>query len=115
MRFIKRRTLSKSWRLSVENAIAPLLPHGRAGIGAVAEQLGVSRRTLARRLAAEGLTFARALDALRFDLAKRYLQEPRLPISQIAWLLGYGATSAFDHAFERWSGQAPRKMRVREA
>ena len=108
----KRRTLAKSWRLSVENAIAPLLPHGRADISSVAEQLGVSRRTLARRLAAEGLTFAGALDALRFDLAKRYLQEPRLPISQIAWLLGYGATSAFDHAFKRWSGQAPRKMRI---
>ncbi|MEZ5828609.1 MAG: AraC family transcriptional regulator ligand-binding domain-containing protein [Hyphomicrobiales bacterium] len=43
---------------SVENAIAVLLPHGKAGAGEIARKLGVSRRTLARRLSAEGLTFA---------------------------------------------------------
>ena len=68
----------------------------------------MSRRTLARRLAAEGLTFRKVLDDLRFDLTKRYLREEDLPISEIAWLLGYRETSALSHAFKRWTGRTPK-------
>jgi AraC-like DNA-binding protein len=100
-----------AWRLQVENAIAPLLPHGQAKIGEVAHRLGVSRRTLARLLAAEGFTFRNILDALRSDLAKRYLQEQNLPISEIAWLLGFGEASAFTHACKRWTGGPPKRLR----
>ena len=106
-----RSRTAKSWRVSVENAIVPLLPHGEPGIAEVSRRLGVSPRTLARRLAAEGATFKDVLEGLRFDLAKRYLQEPGLPIGEIAWLLGYGQPSAFHHAFKRWSGHTPRQMR----
>jgi AraC-like DNA-binding protein len=74
-----------------------------------AEELGVSRRTLARRLASEGLTFRKVLDSLRIDLAKRYLREKALPISETAWLLRYQETSAFSHAFKRWTGNAPKR------
>ncbi len=104
-----RRKRSTTWQLKVENAIAPLLPHGQAEIGKVAEELGVSRRTLARRLASEGLTFRTILNSLRIDLAKRYLRGKDLPISEIAWLLGYRETSAFSHAFKRWTGNAPKQ------
>jgi len=95
----------------VENALAALLPHGRAQIGNVARRLSVSPRTLRRKLAAEGLTFAGILETLRFALAKRYLSERGLSISRIAWLLGYAEVSAFSHAFRRWSGHAPRAAR----
>jgi AraC-like DNA-binding protein len=105
----QRRKRPATWQLKVENAIVPLLPHGQARIGAIAAELGVSRRTLARRLAAEGLTFRKVLDDLRFDLTKRYLREEDLPISQIAWLLGYRETSALNHAFKRWTGSAPKR------
>jgi len=104
-----RRVKSRAWRLNVENAIAPLLPHGQARIAEVSRQLGVSPRTLGRRLGSEGTTFSTVLDKLRFDLAKRYLQERALPISEVAWLLGYRETSAFNHAFRRWTGKAPRQ------
>jgi AraC-like DNA-binding protein len=104
----QRRKRAATWQTKVENAIVPLLPHGQARIGAIAAELGVSRRTLARRLAAEGLTFRKILDDLRFDLTKRYLREEDLPISEIAWLLGYGETSALSHAFKRWTGHAPK-------
>jgi AraC-like DNA-binding protein len=97
--------------MKVENAIVPLLPHGHARIGTIAAELGVSRRTLARRLAAEGLTFRKVLDDLRFDLTKRYLREEDLPISEIAWLLGYRETSALNHAFKRWTGRTPTRGR----
>ena len=49
----------------------------------------MSRRTLARKLAADGLTFDEILDQLRSDLAARYLEERNLAIAQIAWLVGY--------------------------
>jgi AraC-like DNA-binding protein len=97
--------------LSVENAIVTLLPHGHARAGDVAQQLGVSQRTLARKLASEGLTFAGVLQSLRSDLAKRHLTDETLPISKIAWLLGYQDVSAFTHAFKRWTGSTPRAAR----
>jgi AraC-like DNA-binding protein len=99
----------------VENAIASLLPHGMARVEEVARKLGMSRRTLARRLAAEGSTFSDVLNRLRFDLAQRHIADSALSISQIAWLLGYREVSAFTHAFKRWTGKTPREMRARES
>jgi AraC-like DNA-binding protein len=106
-----RATKPSSFALSVENAVAQLLPHGEARAGTVARKLGVSRRTLARRLASEGLTFAGVLQSLKSDLAKRHLADEGLSISEIAWLLGYQHVSAFTHAFKRWTGSAPRALR----
>ena len=101
-----------SFRPSVENAIVPLLPHGRARVPEVARRLGVSQRTFARRLSAERLTFSRVLESLRRDLAARYLADPDLLISEIAWLLGYQEVAAFSHAFKRWTGRTPRAARA---
>jgi AraC-like DNA-binding protein len=98
----------------LENAIVPLLPHGKARADEVAGRLGLSPRTLARRLASEGLTFEGILSELRADLAKRYLRDEALAISQIAWLLGYKEVSAFTHAFKRWTGKTPREARSQE-
>jgi AraC-like DNA-binding protein len=107
-----RETNCSTLRSSVENAIAPLLPHGKARADEIARRLGMSHRTFARRLSAEGLTFSKILDELKVDLAKGYLKGDDLPISQIAWLLGYREVSAFTHAFKRWTGMAPRQSRA---
>lgn len=107
-----RRLKASSWRLAVENTLAPLLPHGQGRMSEVAGRLGVSPRTLERRLAAEGASFVDVLDDLRCALAKRYLQEQSLPISEIAWLLGYADPSAFTHSFRRWTGKAPTQLRA---
>jgi AraC-like DNA-binding protein len=104
-----------SFRSSVENAVVPLLPHGKARTSEIARQLGVSQRTLARRLSEEGVTFSELLDSLRSDLANRHLADRDLAISQIAWLLGYRDVGAFSHAFKRWTGKAPGKARVEYA
>jgi AraC-like DNA-binding protein len=101
-------------RVAVENTIAQLLPHGKAGVGEIARQLGMSPRTLERRLRSEGLTFGGILGELRCDLAKRYLLEKDLSISKIAWLLGYQETGGFTHAFKRWTGRTPREARAQE-
>jgi AraC-like DNA-binding protein len=98
------------FRTMVENTIAPLLPHAEAQAKAVARRLGLSERTFARRLTAEGLSFAEILDQLRRDLAVRYLEED-LQASQIAWLLGFQQLSSFSHACRRWTGKSPSEFR----
>jgi AraC-like DNA-binding protein len=109
-----RLAASSTFRVDVENAIAPLLPHGTARVPEIARRLGMSPRTLARRLAEEGLTFSTVLEGLRMDLARHYLQDEDLPISKIAWLLGYGEVSAFTHAYKRWTNRTPREARASE-
>jgi AraC-like DNA-binding protein len=100
-----------SFSSAVENEIVPLLPHRKPRAEEVAQRLGTSQRTFARRLAAEGLSFSELLERLRFDLARRHLADRDLSISEIAWLLGYQEVSAFTHAFKRWSGKTPREAR----
>jgi AraC-like DNA-binding protein len=109
----QRRTPRDMLQSRVENLIVPLLPHGEARAAEVARRLGMSQRTLARRLSLEGLTFAGILENLRSDLATRYLGDADLSVSQIAWLLGYREVSAFTHAFKRRTGTTPREMRSR--
>ena len=106
-----RRSGEGPLRITVENAITPLLPHGKAQLGNIAHSLGVSARTLARRLAAERLSFGEILTQLRSDLATQYLGDVNLSISQIAWLLGYQGISAFSHSYKRTSGVNPKRMR----
>jgi AraC-like DNA-binding protein len=98
----------------VENAVVPLLPHGRARAGEIARRLRFSQRTFARRLALEGLTFSEVVESLRRELAEQYLADSGLSISKIAWLLGYRENSAFAHAFKRWTGKTPRQARAQQ-
>jgi AraC-like DNA-binding protein len=106
-----RSVRSGPWRLKVENAVVPLLPHGQAKLAEIAQRLGISRRTLERMLASEGSSFRGIFDALRSDLAKRYLGEQNLPLSEVAWLLGFHEVSAFNHACKRWTGLTPKQVR----
>ena len=99
-------------RTRVENSISPLLPHGRVLVEDVARSLGMSKRTLARRLSCEGLNFTEILQQLRRDLSVRYLDDRRLHVSKIAWLLGFHEVSAFTHAFKRWTGKTPSEIRT---
>ena len=100
-----------SFQSIVENAIVPILPDGKARVSEIARRLGISQRSLARRLALEGQTFSNVLEGLRSNLAENYLVDEDLSISQIAWLLGYKEVSALTHAFKRWTGTTPRQAR----
>ena len=99
-------------RPRVESAISSLLPHGGVRVEDVARTLGMSERTLARKLSHEGLKFTEILQHLRRDLAVRYLDDRKLHISKIAWLLGFNEVSAFTHACRRWTGKTPSRMRT---
>ena len=71
----------------------------------------MSSRTLARKMAAEELSFSKILNQLRSDLATHYLSDADLSISQIAWLVGYQGIGAFSHSYKRWTGLNAKKMR----
>jgi AraC-like DNA-binding protein len=108
----RRQRSATPLKVEVENAVAALLPHGHARHDVVAAKLGMSPRTLARRLSAEGSSFAVILDEIRSALAHRYLADRTLPISQIAWLVGYTEIGTFTRAFQRWTGMSPSAARA---
>lgn len=110
----RRATRASPLKVTVENAVAGLLPHGQVRIDIVARRLGMSPRTLARRLSSEGWSFAAIVSDLRSALADRYLADKTMSISQISWLLGYAETSTFTRAFQRWTGISPSTARAQQ-
>jgi AraC-like DNA-binding protein len=107
-----RRDDTSQLRTKVENAIASVFPHGKVLVEDIARSLGMSERTLARKLSDEGLNFTEIFQQLRRDLAVRYLKDRKLHVSKIAWLLGFREVSAFTHAYKRWTGKTPSQMRT---
>lgn len=75
--------------------IVVLLPRGHCSVEAVAQHLGVDRRTLARHLAAEGTTFTAVVDGVRRDLLSGYLKDGARTLAEVSDLLGFSAPSAF--------------------
>lgn len=110
--FAKRPPVPDAFRIRVERLLLDALPKGTPTAGQVANALGISERTLARRLGAEGAPFGQVLDDLRRDMALGYLDDPGISLSQVAYLLGYGDQSAFSNAFRRWTGRSPSQFRA---
>jgi len=106
-----RARASPGLRHEVERVLMNLMPRGGADARTVARELGVSVRTLSRRLKDGGASFLGILDELRADLAKKYLGDKSLSLAEVAYLLGYADASAFSHAFRRWTGKTPNQMR----
>lgn len=88
----------------VRKLVVFLLPLGQCTAERVAGGLGVDRRTVARHLAGEGQTFSSILDAVRGELAQRYLQGSDRPLSDVAELLGFSELSSFSRWFSRRFG-----------
>ena len=84
---------------------------------AVAALLGLSVRSMQRKLAQEGTSFRQVVDDVRCETARHLLADERISLSEIAFRLGYSEQAAFNHAAERWFGKPPRavrKMRAKE-
>ncbi len=111
----RRSPEGENFRADIERVLTQLIPNGRVGASEVARKLGMSPRTLSRKLSDQGTTYAQILDGFRAALARRYLVERELPVSEIAWLLGYQELSSFTHAFKRWTGLTPRQFRSSNA
>jgi AraC-like DNA-binding protein len=95
----------------VAHLVSSHLPSSPVTAKSVASELGMSERTVARRLSEQGLSFGQIVDDVRCRLAERYLREPDMRPSQIAYLLGYSEPSAFTRAFRRWTGRSPSQFR----
>ncbi|WP_353314523.1 AraC family transcriptional regulator ligand-binding domain-containing protein [Shimia sp. NS0008-38b] len=98
-------------QVKVEKAIVDRISQGQASVEAVASDLGMSARTLSRRLGNAGTTYQTLLANLRRALAERYLSDHTLSQSEIAYMLGYSDVSSFASAFKRWTGTSPGEMR----
>jgi AraC-like DNA-binding protein len=95
----------------VYRALRLLMLENRHSGDDLAQMLAMHRRTLNRRLKAEGTTFQRVLDEVRFDIARDLLENTHVPLDDIAATLGYAAVTPFMRTFRRWSGTTPGQWR----
>lgn len=79
---------------------------------AIAGAMGLSRRTLDRRLSGHGVSFSQLVDEIRFARARRLLAAGHSPLSDISLALGYAEPSAFSRAFRGWAGCSPQDWRL---
>lgn len=95
----------------VRALLLELLPSNAASIDSVAIRLGISRRTLQRKLDEEGENFRTLVNSTREKLARHYLKNTSLPNTEIAFLLGFEDPNSFFRAFHDWTGQTPDSAR----
>ncbi|WP_299659670.1 AraC family transcriptional regulator [uncultured Ruegeria sp.] len=108
----ERRSPKQQTRAQVEGLITRSMPGGIVLAEEAALQLGLSSRTLARRLADEGTSYREIVEDLRCDLAQTFIKNG-MHLSEISYALGYSDQAAFSTAFKRWTGQAPTAFRKR--
>lgn len=97
----------------VRMAVRTRLPDGWPSLEAIGEDLRLSPASIRRELARIGLTYKGLVQAVRRELALSYLRQRHLPLSEIAFLLGYSELSAFSRAVRRWTGRSPKSVRHR--
>lgn len=100
--------LERALRMRLRDALA----NGHATPARLAQLLGMSERTLQRRLAEGGRSFSAVVEDFRRDEAARLLADPRHTLVQVANRLGYAEQTSFTRAFRRWTGTTPRAWRT---
>lgn len=103
--------LQESLEATVSHEIAKSLSEGAPSVQSIAARLGMSGRTLQRRLADEGAVFQDLVDKARQDLALRLLGSTDYALAEIAFLTGFAEQSTFTRAFKRWQGKTPATYR----
>jgi AraC-like DNA-binding protein len=107
----KEKYESDSLLLDVSQAIAAGLERNRSGLVHIADTLGVSVRTLQRRLSEHSLEFGELVEDVRRALALEYVGKGAYRLTDVALMLGYNEPSSFSRAFRRWTGCSPQNYR----
>jgi AraC-like DNA-binding protein len=106
---------SSSIATRVREVIVRELPSGPPGMQRVAKRLGQSERTIRRWLDDEGTSFRDQIDLVRKSRAEELLPDRSIPLSHVAFLLGFSDPAAFSRAFRRWFDESPSEHRERVA
>lgn len=95
----------------LEAVIRGLIPYAPCSLKDVSEAMGMGPRSLQIRLKQQGSSFVKVRDAVRADLASKYLRHSDLTAHQIAEILGYGDSTSLSRSFRRWRGTSMREVR----
>jgi len=106
-----RRKQVASLEDRVMGIVADRLGSGRLSLQDIARELGISDRTLRRRLADAGTSFSALVERKRIDLAQEWLTGTDFDLKHISFLLGYSEPAAFSRAFKRRTGSSPGRLR----
>ena len=109
---LERLAVPKAVSRDCARRIAERLGSGEPSQTSIARQMGMSERTLQRRLAAEGSTFNELLEEARRTIAFSYLADRKLAAYEVSFLLGYREPATFFRAFKRWTGKTPQQYRA---
>lgn len=91
----------------VRKKLIGVMDGGATSMEAMAKKLGMSARSLQRKLSEEGTGYNDLLAQIRAEFAKRYLSRGTLSASEVAYLIGFTEPPAFFKAFKRWTGMTP--------
>lgn len=97
--------------MQVKSKLTDNLSSGNMTEKRMAELLNMSPRSLQRKLEEKNQNYKTLLDETRHELAAQYLQNSRLSINEITYLLGFSEASNFSRAFKRWTGSSPKRYR----
>lgn len=92
-------------------ALLEALPSGLVSMESIGSKLALSKRTLQRRIEAEGTSYQQILQETREALARHYLRKTALPTAEVSLLLGFDEPNSFYRAFRKWTGKTPDQVR----
>ena len=95
----------------VKTAILENLGQGGVSETSIAQSLHMSTRNLHRKLGSEGTSFKTLLLEIRTELARQYISDTSLSLTEISYMLGFSEISAFSRAYRRWTGWSPSAAR----
>lgn len=110
---LKARHASNSVGEQVKQTLKQLLAGKRPTLQDVAQELGLSARTLQRRMTDSGITFQQVVEETRRELARHYLKQRAVELNEAAFLLGFADANSFFRAFQSWEGTSPGEWRTR--
>ncbi len=111
---IEALSKKQSFTDEIDTVLARAMRGQRPSVETLARELGMSRRTLQRRLTLDGTSYQQQLDRVRRRIARQLLDSTDLALGEIAYFLGFEEVNSFSRAFHQWERVTPNQWRKRE-